>query len=641
MEWLKLDDNQLTSVTSKSFLPKSLHGVDLHNNPWKCDCNLQELRTWLVKYNVPSSIEPKCSEPPRLQSQVIKTIKPSEFACAPEIRPTSLFLDALEGKNVSFECYISAKPSADVYWTFNGNSLENSSFVYDEMTSFYVFEERGFDEDKVSHLRIEMVTEAHAGVFQCIAVNQAGKTVSNYTLRVSAIPTEPPPPPDIWDNIIYIAVGLISLIVIVIILCCILIIRCCRKKRNNREKSRSTVTTSGNGTSRGKESVTTPSGNNMPKYIQMGTPAPKVNGMSGTPPSISMIETSPYRTDPNAGSRSNPDLISDGPDDRSKPARTQKKVSIVGVEEVDESGTRTTRRLDDIIEEYEESYDPGYDQLQRKPDIESKIHRSNNSSYTVPMKVEQDINQFPLIEIPNEEMPPGSRFYDRDGFPVDYGLPREPQWKETPGQALSNSYTQLPSGDQAPMYATVRRNRQNGPSQTELRHDQKYPEEYHVQRNNNQFRPPDGRYPQSYGLMPEPYNDETKAPNSCDCCPSHNHLTSDYHTTDPGGRISGDGCSFDNLLSCGGSQCCYNEQSVMQGQNSNDQMFDNSLPENYRPLDIKPPPPEGWRDSVDEDKINSWCEDLISPSTRVLYSPDDGYNNKEHVSQDHPEGTDV
>ncbi|XP_042892024.1 leucine-rich repeat-containing protein 24-like [Penaeus japonicus] len=623
LEWLKLDDNQLQSVPHKMMLPKSLHGIDLHNNHWKCDCHLIQLRTWLVKYNVPSSIEPKCSSPPRLKAEVIKYVHPDDFACPPEVRPTSFYLDTMEGKNVSFECHVTAEPAARIFWRFNGQSLENSSFAYDESSSFYIFEENGSNDDRVSHLRIEWVTDAHAGVFQCLAENQAGLVISNFTLRISQPIVEPKKEDFVMVHMVYIGVAIVSLVVLVIILLCVLIIRCCRRRSTTHEKVSGSPGVSGNG--RPKEGQA-PATNNMPKYIQMGTPAPKVNGISSDPPPISVIDSSPYRSEPTgAPAHPNPDLISDAADDRGKPSK--KRVSILGVEEVDACGQRTTRKLDDIIEEFEDGYDPTYDQLHPPNDHENHHSNRANPYATIPRRRDpESTNPYPLTEIPPpEEMNQGSRFYDVDGFPVDYGLPRNGNGNGN-GQGLSSSYNPMPT-DTIPVYATARRARPASAPRPELMHDQKYPEEYRLHSHDPHYHPPDGRYPQAYGLVPEKFSDPTGG--SCEFCPPP-PVHPDF-TTEPGGRIGGDGCSFDNLLSScgGGSQCCYAEQSG--------RLYDNSLPENYRPLDPEPPPPEGWGDQ-DQETVNlsTWCEHPESPGTRVLYSPDETY-----PDQQPPQGTQV
>ncbi|CAL4102302.1 unnamed protein product [Meganyctiphanes norvegica] len=639
LEWLKMDDNQLSSVPDKIMMPKSLHGVDIHNNPWNCDCKLRQLRTWLVKYNVPSSIEPKCSKPPRLEAKIIKEVEPFDFACIPQVRPSSLFLDVLEGKNVSFECHVMSDPKANIYWNFNGQSLENNSFIYDDFTSFYIYEEEGMDEELTSYLRIEWVSTTHAGVFQCIAENQAGKVISNFTLRISQPIVPPKPEVEVISYLVYIGVALVALVLLVFILLCVLICHCCKRRSTTQEKISASSSSSGNG--RSKEG-SPPQTNNMPKYIQMGTPAPKVNGISNTPP-ISVIETSPYRSEQSINQNTNPanpDIISDAADDRGKP--TQKRVKMIGVEEVDESGTVTTRKLDDIIEEFEDNYDPGYDHIRsnnqqdngrtkrgpptrqaswdttlpHRRDHEGRQCLTRQASLDIPHKRGQELcNPYPLTEIPPpDEMPPGTRFYDQDGFPVDYGLP-----KQCSGNGIGHQ--------QPPEYATIRRNKHNVSGTTDLMHDQKYPEEYRMQCQNASFHPPDERYPQSYGLMPD--NFEKNNGTTCEFCPQP---VKQEFPLDSEGRISGDGCSFDNLLSScrGGNHCCY--------ENANPaHIYDNTLPKNYRPIEVvEPPPPEGWGDNDEDISMNNmgnWCTHPESPSTRVLYSPPE--------EQQQPQGTQV
>ena len=329
-------------------LPRSLHGVDIHNNPWRCDCNLRQLRQWLVQYNVPSSIEPKCLTPRRLRSHTIKHVAPEDLACAPEVRPSTLFLDVVDGKNVSFECHIRATPDAHVWWRFDGLPLENASFYANDEGSgvLSVYEDRDLTLETVSYLRIEGVVAAHSGVYQCVAENEAATTVSNFTLRVSPAPTTTATPVvSDQDNVAYLVGGaLLAGIVIVLVALCSILIKCLIHRRSVK-KSEVKSSTNREG--------------DKPKYIQMGggSVPQKLNGILVDTPAISVIENSPYRTETGV---SNPDLISDAPDETR--VKVKKKVSISGgVEEMDAHGNRTTRPLDDILEEEsDEPPPPGY-----------------------------------------------------------------------------------------------------------------------------------------------------------------------------------------------------------------------------------------------------------------------------------------
>lgn len=621
LEWLKIDNNSLVTIPSKMMLPKSLHGVDIHNNPWNCDCKLQQLREWLIQYNVPSSVEPKCKGPLRLRSKVIKYVEPEELACLPEIRPTSLFLDVLEGKNVSFECHITAIPEAQVTWLFNGYPLENSSFIYDEATSMYVFEEKDDQEEKVSHLRIEAVSETHTGIFQCIAENQAGKVISNFTLRVSFPPSKPTPEVEVIDQIIYIGVALVSLVVLIILLICILVIRCCKKRTNNL-RNKSNIVVSSSKLPRDKQVNNMSKSNNMPKYIQMGNASAKINGILSETPPISVIENSPYRNEPVDSTHINPDLIADGPDDRVKPPK--KKVSILGVEEVDESGNRTTRKLEDILEESEDNPEQNSEKTEAINGYGNNMSSNLNHYSSIVKTANHDINQYPLTNVQLNEIPhPSARFYDSQGFPIDYGLPRDPSWRAVKEEDNTpTNFSPVPS-EHSSIYSSIRSNVHLVDTRGDLIPEPEYSEEFSLREANTQFTSPEVRYSQEYDFsLQKAVADTDKT--FCHCC--HTSIPPpEYSSGEPIGRIRGDGCSFDNLLtSCGGgTHCCYIEKSACHHQ-----LFDNSLSENCRALDASPPPPpEGYGDSEDEDaaKQKEWNDGTLSPGTRVLYSPEETF----------------
>jgi hypothetical protein len=80
--------------------------LTLHQNSWYCDCNVLELHYWLQNFTVPNSIEPKCKAPSRLAGEEIKSLQQNEFACKPEVSPTTMFLEVVVGKNMSLICNV-------------------------------------------------------------------------------------------------------------------------------------------------------------------------------------------------------------------------------------------------------------------------------------------------------------------------------------------------------------------------------------------------------------------------------------------------------------------------------------------------------------------------------------------------------
>ena len=86
-----------------------LQGLDSSQNRWHCDCHLLALHNWLQNFTVPNSVEPRCHSPPRLISEPIKNLSPQEFACIPKVSPTSMYLEVIEGKNMSLVCSIEVR----------------------------------------------------------------------------------------------------------------------------------------------------------------------------------------------------------------------------------------------------------------------------------------------------------------------------------------------------------------------------------------------------------------------------------------------------------------------------------------------------------------------------------------------------
>ncbi len=71
-------------MTDSSLLT-GLHGLELADNPWACDCRLRPLKEWLVRQNVPFAAEPVCATPARLSRRGFDSLDVNEFACPPKI----------------------------------------------------------------------------------------------------------------------------------------------------------------------------------------------------------------------------------------------------------------------------------------------------------------------------------------------------------------------------------------------------------------------------------------------------------------------------------------------------------------------------------------------------------------------------
>jgi len=483
----------------------------------------------------------------------------------------------------------------------------------------------------------------------------------------------------IEDNFKYIGVAVTGLGFIIFILLCIIICKCCsnKSKRKNKKKSKLQKNQALDEVEKEKDQSAV-TANAVPKYMQIGTPTPKSNGVTNTTaPPISVIEASPYRSNPTGSAHPNPDLISDSPvEERVKP---KKKVSILGVEEVDANGIVTTRKLDDIAEEYDDSNNyapPMFDQPipTTANDFES-LDTMNPYSNISTCRIIATINPYPLIDIPSDDFTrQNSSIASHPCEPINYQSEGGMRFhKDDSWLMQAGTYSHPAKGNQVPTpaYATIRRNNlssssSNLPINNHIMQDRKFPEEYQLQSTNPVYQAPDGRYVQNYGLVVEKYVSDGTTPTTastsltgCDCCPDQKTCGM---TDSDGGRMSGDGCSFDNILSScnsggvsGAQVCCYPPETnitVAEGR----RMFDNSLPHNYSTMDgvltengmyeSGPLPPEGWRDSdctgpimedcsIRDNNVTPWDSMPLSPGTRILYSPEDtiGMNGKSDHKQ--------
>lgn len=239
IEWLKLDGNKLMTMKGQNLFPGSLHGINLIRNNWQCDCHLIDLHTWLINFSkIPHDAEVTCSGPPRLAGREIRSIDVPDFACLPDVSPTTLYLEIGEGKNLTLLCKVNAVPEAHVSWLFQGQVLQNDTIIGPGV-HFYYYLEEGTD-DKRSELFIYNTSPEDNGTFACMAENAAGRAQANYTIRV--VLKEEPPAENIvfpFEYMIAIYAGIVLLAVALITIIIVSILKCKRKKRRRRKKDRS------------------------------------------------------------------------------------------------------------------------------------------------------------------------------------------------------------------------------------------------------------------------------------------------------------------------------------------------------------------------------------------------------------------
>ncbi|CAH1370900.1 hypothetical protein MTP99_012401 [Tenebrio molitor] len=240
LEWLHLNGNKMTTLQGTSYLPESLKGLQLQENPWECDCHILELHAWLRAFTMPHSVEPLCNGPSRLRGRTIKSVPVGELACLPEVSPTMFYLEIGEGKNVSLLCQVSAVPEARISWTFQGQLLQNDTMIAPGVHLLYFIEEGTVQ--KRSELFIYNSNTDDNGTFICNAENAAGLVQANFTIRIIVKHDPPAPTNDLPFEFILITMSAAAISVLLLLLVVILsIIRCHRNSRLKKKRNNSKV----------------------------------------------------------------------------------------------------------------------------------------------------------------------------------------------------------------------------------------------------------------------------------------------------------------------------------------------------------------------------------------------------------------
>uniref|UniRef100_G3PN82 Leucine rich repeat containing 24 n=1 Tax=Gasterosteus aculeatus TaxID=69293 RepID=G3PN82_GASAC len=185
---LDLSRNHLRTLGASSLTPLvSLQVLRVTENPWRCDCALGWLRTWIKEdgQRLLSSAEQRrlmCSEPPRLSHLSLVEVAPNSLVCIPpvvQLEPSHLTVRLGESLRVS--CQASGYPQPQVTW-------KKASHGKAQLSPRGLVQELGPNaaEDTGSGmLFLSNVTVAHAGRYECEAWNPGGVARVTFHLAVN------------------------------------------------------------------------------------------------------------------------------------------------------------------------------------------------------------------------------------------------------------------------------------------------------------------------------------------------------------------------------------------------------------------------------------------------------------------------
>ncbi|XP_053323510.1 leucine-rich repeat-containing protein 24 [Spea bombifrons] len=197
---LDLSRNNLRTVSRSILRPLlSLQVLRLTENPWRCDCALHWLRTWMREegQRLLTSLDKKiiCSEPPRLSHQNLLDISGNSLVCIPPV----VLVDPMEmtvrlGDELRVSCRATGYPQPLVTWRKVAHARTGPTKVNVKSPSSRTFElsERSvgdqLDSDTGSGmLLLNNITMSHAGKYECVASNAGGtaKVLFHLTVNLS------------------------------------------------------------------------------------------------------------------------------------------------------------------------------------------------------------------------------------------------------------------------------------------------------------------------------------------------------------------------------------------------------------------------------------------------------------------------
>jgi len=232
IETISLKGNRLTSLQEDIFLSTTnIKSLELHLNPWRCDCHLKQFRDWVVDkglYNYPTT----CKDPERLSDKMWDVVHSTEFACKPQIEVSQRRVYSQPGANVTLSCFITGNPVPEAKWVLRGRIVtNNTSPLYsgsNENIQYVIHEKGGFE--RWFNLTVVNISEEDADDYTCVGVNAGGVSEQNVSLTFDQPKISPDThePVETTNNLVAI-IGAVALAASLSLLSCSLYC-CCRNK---------------------------------------------------------------------------------------------------------------------------------------------------------------------------------------------------------------------------------------------------------------------------------------------------------------------------------------------------------------------------------------------------------------------------
>jgi len=208
----------------------NIKSLELHQNPWRCDCHLKQFRDWVVDkglYNYPTT----CKDPERLSDKMWDVVQSSEFACKPQIEVSQRRVYSQPGANITLSCFITGNPVPEAKWVLRGRIVTNNTsplYGNNENIQYVIHEKGGFE--RWFNLTVVNISEEDADDYTCVGVNAGGVSERNVSLTFDQPKISPDThePVENSDNIVAI-IGAVALATSLSLISCALY--CCLRHR--------------------------------------------------------------------------------------------------------------------------------------------------------------------------------------------------------------------------------------------------------------------------------------------------------------------------------------------------------------------------------------------------------------------------
>ncbi|XP_066972355.1 leucine-rich repeat neuronal protein 1-like [Macrobrachium rosenbergii] len=183
---LHLNNNNLQGLQKEmhQFLPKGLQ-LCIHDNPFRCDCNVRWLRKLVSKDNTKNitlceAEHISCQTPAEYEHKLLKYLDISRLpkVCPPVVLnlTQAQYIVGQIGERQVIECRALGSPVPQLHWILPDNSLVNSTL--NEITR------RFFPPGTLVYYHLE---PADSGTYTCVAQNAVGSARSSVTLSAAGL----------------------------------------------------------------------------------------------------------------------------------------------------------------------------------------------------------------------------------------------------------------------------------------------------------------------------------------------------------------------------------------------------------------------------------------------------------------------